>query len=282
MGQLYYSQFVDSPDIRNHFDDIGYQCDDPLAAAWLVWQSRNAPLSEKFRAWQHIINTMPDTKTTFPGWSCSEDDSLHSFLRSYMYLLGRFCAEFNTQEEDDVYNYYHVESDLLFDNPGLFPDLSSCQEEAMQCEDHVILYKLNIKTGARTRAWFNRDGRITDIRPEYDLFFDEENLLEHSFCTLTMYCPFPFSFPTPFQVGDLVYDSEAERTICLTGDDIFKRYGASVMNFTFCRDSEFFGIERALPYKSDYLRGKIDLDTLLRETCRISFEEAGKCLLNHL
>lgn len=275
MGQSYYSQFVNSPDIREHFDTISCECDDPLAAAWLVWQSKEAPLRKKFKAWTHIIETMPDMKISFPGWISAENNTVHSFLQSYMMLIRRFCDEFNTQEEDDVYNYYHVESNLLFDNRGLFHDLSSCLEEAMQCEDHVILYKLNLKNGVRIRAWFNRDSRITDIRPEYDLFFDEENLMEHSFLTLNMRRPFPFSFPTPFQTGDLVYDSTTERTICLTGDNILERYGSSAMNFTFCRNSEFFGIERALLYKSDYLKGGIDLDTLLRETCRIVLEEAG-------
>ena len=281
MGQSYYSQFVDSPDIRDHFDAIGYECDDPLAAAWLVWQSRNAPLGEKFRAWTHIIEAMPDVKIPIPNWSSSEDDSLHSFLLSYMKMLRRFYDEFNTQEEDDVYNYYTSACDFHLDNYGLFHDLPSCLNEAMQNDDDIILYKLNTRTGTRTRAYFNRDGIITDVASENDLFPDELDLTER-FYMITIWHPFPCSFPTPFQTGALVYDNRNGKTICLTGDDIFKRYGAAVMNFTFCRDSEFSGLERALPYKSDYLRGKIDLDTLLRETCRISFEEAGKCLLNHL
>lgn len=51
--------FIDSRDIREHLEKIGYQFS-TLEAACLVDHSRTAAMQERFDAWEEIIATMPD------------------------------------------------------------------------------------------------------------------------------------------------------------------------------------------------------------------------------
>ena len=51
--------FVNSKDIREYWEDIGYK-PAALESAWLIWQSKNHTVAEKHEAFEKIIKTTED------------------------------------------------------------------------------------------------------------------------------------------------------------------------------------------------------------------------------
>ena len=51
--------FINSPDIREHWQKIGF-VPNALETAWLIWQSNKLTVAQKHSAWEEIISNMPD------------------------------------------------------------------------------------------------------------------------------------------------------------------------------------------------------------------------------
>ena len=95
-------RFVDSPDVRQHMRDIGFQ-PSTAEAAFLVWRCHDATLQERFEAWEYIIGTMPNCAMT--RCHCMLDiPDFHEFLRQHMALQRRKFAQF---KETDGYVYLY-------------------------------------------------------------------------------------------------------------------------------------------------------------------------------
>lgn len=77
-------RFVNSKDIREHLRNIGYEFNS-LEAAWLIYQCHDATIDEKHKAWNELIEKMPDCTVT-ERLNTVPQDSLHAFLRQYMEL----------------------------------------------------------------------------------------------------------------------------------------------------------------------------------------------------
>ena len=58
-------EFINSEDVKQYVRETGYQLSSQ-EAAFVVWQSKNTPLEERFAAWKEIIETMPDS--SFVGY----------------------------------------------------------------------------------------------------------------------------------------------------------------------------------------------------------------------
>ena len=56
-------EYINSEDVRKHVRETGYQLSSQ-EAAFVVWQSKNTPLEERFAAWGEIIETKPDSSFT--------------------------------------------------------------------------------------------------------------------------------------------------------------------------------------------------------------------------
>ena len=105
-------RFINSRDIRDHLKKTGYTLRGP-EAAYAVYRSREATLKEKFDAWTHMIETMPDCCifSPFIGYK----GGFHDFLRSYMDLkrttIDSFCSN-----DGGIYAVYPWDefSDRLF------------------------------------------------------------------------------------------------------------------------------------------------------------------------
>ncbi len=70
--------YVNSSDIKQYLHDIDYKCSS-IQAAWLVNQSKYKSFDDKQRAWQWIIDNMPDCVIPDNG-KHREVQSLHAFL----------------------------------------------------------------------------------------------------------------------------------------------------------------------------------------------------------
>lgn len=81
-----YIDFVNSKDVANHMRKVGYQ-PAGVEASYLVYRNLAASLSEKFDAWEEIIDTMPDEELPIaPGFWSDPDEPLflRAFLREYV------------------------------------------------------------------------------------------------------------------------------------------------------------------------------------------------------
>lgn len=74
--------FVDSRDIREHLRSIDFQ-PSAIEAAYLVWFSKTATLEQKCKAWQEIVQTMPN---------CSLEATLAGLGRPAIPDFHAFCA----------------------------------------------------------------------------------------------------------------------------------------------------------------------------------------------
>ena len=84
--------FINSRDIRIHLRKISYpfRTDE---AAWLIYQCRDVTIKEKHKAWQELIETMPDCRIE-QRHNTAPQESLHVFLREYMALEDRLASAF--------------------------------------------------------------------------------------------------------------------------------------------------------------------------------------------
>lgn len=80
-------RFINSKDIREHLRSIRYEFNS-LETAWLIYQSHDATIDEKHKAWNELIETMPDCPIE-KRLNTVAQDSLHAFLRLYMTLEER-------------------------------------------------------------------------------------------------------------------------------------------------------------------------------------------------
>ncbi len=85
-------KYINSKDIRDHLKQIGYTFSS-LEAAWLIWQCRDLTIKEKHRAWDELIDTMPDCEIPERLNTCAQK-SLHGFLRRYMEIEDRLIRSF--------------------------------------------------------------------------------------------------------------------------------------------------------------------------------------------
>ena len=89
-------QFVNSKDIREHLQSIGYQFN-ALEASWLIWQSRNTTLQECHQAWERVIREYPDGLIE-ERMNTKPQPSLHGFLREYMEMENRYLEQFQNPD----------------------------------------------------------------------------------------------------------------------------------------------------------------------------------------
>ena len=81
-------EFINSEDVKQYVRETGYQLSSQ-EAAFVVWQSKDTPLEERFAAWEEIIETMPDSSFVgygnfnFEKWKMEPAPvyGLHDFLR---------------------------------------------------------------------------------------------------------------------------------------------------------------------------------------------------------
>ena len=91
-------RFINSEDIRKHLINLNYDFT-PVEAAWLVWKCETITLKERHKAWQEIIDTMPDC-------SVNEEqgiESLHMFLKDYMENENQLLEVFFKNESNAEY-----------------------------------------------------------------------------------------------------------------------------------------------------------------------------------
>lgn len=94
-------RFINSKDIREHLRSIRYEFNS-LETAWLIYQCHDATIDEKHKAWNELIETMPDCPIE-KRLNTVAQDSLHAFLRLYMTLEDKYMNEFCDERHADTF-----------------------------------------------------------------------------------------------------------------------------------------------------------------------------------
>lgn len=220
MDNMKIYDFINSKDIRTHWEKIGYTTS-PLEAAWLIWQSKNHTLQEKHTAWQELIDTTPDCEISTYRY----ENGLHSFLEAYMAVERSLIADFGKREENAVYTYAPI-TDRRYSSGVFFHTFEEAYADACKQEyDHgtdclafVKAYIVGTPKKEITVLW-NKDKKVTGVDEFH--YLSEKN--EADLNIFTVFEDLWFKFPVPFQKGDLVrratgkYDSqESYDTFVLT------------------------------------------------------------------
>ena len=212
-------RFINSKDIREHLRSIRYEFNS-LETAWLIYQCHDATIDEKHKAWNELIETMPDCPIE-KRLNTVAQDSLHAFLRQYIELEDRYLNEFCDERHADTFNddkpfvykiKYIYEDGTEYEWDTVFSCLNALYESIMEPEEDVISIqctKMQIdRLDSRQIAYLNPSfeflrldpGRI-DCDKEWDLFGGVFDGLW-------------FEFPTPFQKGDIVWNPDQPEGFC--------------------------------------------------------------------
>ena len=205
--------FINSKDIAEHCRTIGHEFT-PLEMAFIVYLS-DKTLSERHRAWQWIIDTLPDMEVP-ERRNMNHFDSLHQFLCDYMALENRILDIFQTDESNAVYTCECLYSSF---NGGadawdtLSPTYSAVWENIKNNtkDADIVKYRIDkhwIGEGLKSiEAIFNPDGELKRIR-EYCVLDDEHS---KELC-IYGFDGFWIEVPTPFQKGDIVNNPRHNNT----------------------------------------------------------------------
>ena len=197
--------FINSPDIAEHLQNIGYQFNS-IEAAWLIFQSRFKTWEEKKAAWKELIETMPDCELP-ERLNCRYYPSLHDMIRKFMDLLDRKADEFYRADDRTVYRYsFYCKDDWTWCEEYETICLS-LDEVWQEIDEDMDLNICNIairkeilgKKDYSITLYFDEKKQLMEIEPR-GLSDEEWELLGESFEGLW------FSFPVPFKKGDIVVE----------------------------------------------------------------------------
>jgi hypothetical protein len=308
-------QYINSKDIREHLQNIGYQFN-ALEAAWLVYECRNATMEEKHAAWREIIETMPDMRVEFTDDRREPFESLHQLLRDYMAMKQRWLKRFLSSEPDAVYRYlYYIN---LYSGPESYDFIGNLYTNYDDCI--IAMKKESTLIGSGEIALITIGKRYSDgkldhvtMNSQYDVLSVSTNTsanrteerLRVAFYNLW------FAIPTPFQKGDIVYDPgrnerypiESPFVFTETAADIYKRTGRHMydgsdmtawgyfqkengtlyeecmhhyMDLELYPEEKLTGKKRILKALGNHLKGEIDAVLFARAYHQILLEESAR------
>lgn len=297
--------FINSPDIREHWEQISYK-PSPLEMAWLIWQDNNHTLSQKHSAYWTLIDNTDDCPIP-AGIHCKEYESLHEFLILRQQLEIHLSSVFDKEEPNAVYSYrmyldddgdreWHLSGPLFHTFEEAY---EHAQSEAIPLSPNFVEF---VKTyiGKDEKQIFvrlNHEKRLVRVDENHYLSLEEHEIYHDVFEGMW------FSFPHPFEKGDILRQSdclyrhpyeppfvmtsictEDEREHCdgsdMTAHGYFLErdghiYHECVHNYMNLErvPPEMARRERMLVPISRYLKGEIDLVLLLGAHKIMCYEE---------
>ena len=165
--------FINSKCIREHLRKQNYRINS-IQQAFLIYLSRHT-ITEKHRAWQYIIDNLPDMPAPERNW-CTAKDSLHKVLTEYMKTENKYLEIFKKYEPGAVFTYEVLERRYGFQKKdtewfnGCNPltqkyeichsaALSFCEETSAGLEFRIIKHYLDcVNTPHYIAVLFNRQG----------------------------------------------------------------------------------------------------------------------------
>ena len=214
-------RFINSKDVRTHLEQMGYEFNS-LEAAWLIYQCRTASIEEKHKAWEELIATMPDCRVEERDYFVRRD-SLHEFLKDYMFLEKKLLKAFYQNDGSSAYTVHFFcprtdkSEDLWETNRNrMFGTYLKCLEYAARfsedCSNVVIrkdrlndtdYLELTMLPDQTETSISVSTSQLNSMQPGGLLCEKEFDLYYRGFTGLC------FFFPTPFKKGDIFWDPGA-------------------------------------------------------------------------
>jgi hypothetical protein len=197
--------FVDSTDIAEYWQMIDYKFT-PLECAYLIHKSLTATLESRWRAWQEIIDTIPDSILPERRWL--KGQSLHALIEREINRQKLIVDEFN-DETDSVYTFCLYDGEEWGDCNRVFKTRTACYKTIEEYLEEECITKIRVRKQVSDRP--EKYAELTMNRAlqpigAYGVDFsevdqpDEDKDHEGDFEGLWL------SFPTPFKRGDIVVD----------------------------------------------------------------------------
>lgn len=205
-----FTNFINSKDIRKFFNENDYEFS-PIEAAWLIYQCKNATVTEKHEGWKYIIEFMPDVCIT-PKRNLPKTDSLHAVLQKYMDIENKWLSEFKREEPETVYiSSCFLPEVEIWCNPVVCSSWQEGVKSIVNTKDKEQYSSFRISKGYvgdpdKTKAaYFNSKGDLTEVG--FSPFnFDDTEIDFY----LGFFDSLHISFPIPFKAGDILYDPFTE------------------------------------------------------------------------
>ena len=217
--------FINSKDISEHLRKIQYGFT-PLEAAWLIYQCNRMTFEEKKKAWNEVINTMPDCEVP-ERYNCHGWKSLHDFLVKYMNIIDKETEDFYRYDPEKKYIYRY--SFLYKDDASWTEDFGTGYSSYEKCfeafrkkaddldetfaDDTTGVIKCRVcrqlidDAGLGIELEFNGNGQFMEILYNVERSEEDYEVVDRSFRGLW------FAFPTPFEKGDIVWVPKTEAQI---------------------------------------------------------------------
>ena len=199
-------QFINSKDIRKHLKKINYQFN-TLEVAWLIYHSYNHSVYEKFDAYAQLMQEYPDCKVE-ERLHTPAQDSLFKYLKNYIEAYKNAIDEF--ESPGSVYSievkYFErgFECEASYDITTIFSNLNAAKQQCrieMDREIKEFVIRKHIPESKESSKWSVPQQMILKgddlklISTDFDTGFGFNSLLN-----------IRLDFPTPFQIGDIVWD----------------------------------------------------------------------------
>lgn len=197
--------FINSKDIREYLRKIKYEFSS-LEAAWLIYQNIDSCMEEKHKAWEMLIEKMPDCEMPERNFGHYQS-SLHAFLRKYIAAEKHQYEIFKEQERGAVYQYkFFCRDDCGWCEryETLFETEEECwneieQDMDLEIERIVIRKKYIGKSIGEIAVEYRPDKTVYSIFS--NMYTDEEAAIVYdNFESMW------FNFPVPFSKGDIVIE----------------------------------------------------------------------------
>lgn len=215
-------RFVNSKDIKHHLLATDYNFT-TAEAAWLVYQCKDATLSEKIDAWEDIINTMPDESIDSFHFD-KPYESIHKVISDFINLKKKASDLFFTETPTSFYQYTLIYDDGSkdYENSLLYSSFEKCfrqlKKDWSQEDEYVTgeIRRAEIGCCYTITTRYNHNYQIMDITIPADYGVLDWNLL-------FFYDDLWFHFPAPFKKGDILYNPRShhhgfcEGPIVMTG-----------------------------------------------------------------
>lgn len=240
-------QYINSPDIRDFLREKAYELS-PLECAYLVYQSMNHTLEEKFKAWEWLIANTEDCSVP-ERMNLAPQASLHDALKRYIEFTKRYLGLFEREGDAAVYlvGYPEHNGSADFDMHGAYSNLERCKQRAAKelegfgerenadfsiywdafwvrklfvdgigshdsgvCIDVLFDRTMNPRKIQLT-GFYESSASVYPLDEEWQFTKNENELYTEFFDGMW------FDIPTPFRVGDVVCDCNTREPFVLLG-----------------------------------------------------------------
>ena len=212
-------RFINSKAIRNHLKKIGYKFSS-LEAAWLIYQCHDATIEEKHKAWNELIETMPDCAIEERLNTVSQE-SLHIFLKNYMALEDKYLNGFYDEKHADTFDddrpyvfkfEYFYENGSKYDWNTVFSCFDAIYDNTMEPEEDVVFIRCTKMQLDRLNTW-----QIAYLTPSFEVLRLDPGRIENDEefdIYRGVFEGLWFDFPTPFHKGDIVWKKRITHGMC--------------------------------------------------------------------